>query len=54
MAPILTAEHVIPRIAAHCAHVDERGAVGIRPELAAAIVRRCGGKLAGRRGAGVI
>src|SRR5712675_1978406 len=29
MPPILTAEHVVRRIAAECADVDERGAVGI-------------------------
>ena len=31
MAPILTAEDVVGRIAAECTFVDERGAVGIRP-----------------------
>jgi hypothetical protein len=30
MAPILTAEDVVRRIATECAHLDERGAVGIR------------------------
>jgi hypothetical protein len=30
MAPILTAEDVVRRIAIECAHLDERGAVGIR------------------------
>src|SRR5580704_9296148 len=30
MAPILTAEDVVRRIAAECAFVDERGGVGIR------------------------
>jgi hypothetical protein len=39
MAPILTPEDVVRRIAAECAFVDERGAVGIRLEPAAAIVR---------------
>jgi len=38
MAPILTAEDVVRRIAAECAYVDERGGVGIRLEPAAAIV----------------
>jgi hypothetical protein len=42
MASILTAEDVVRRIAAECAYVDERGAVGIRLEPAAAIVRRYG------------
>jgi hypothetical protein len=42
MAPILTAEDVVPRIAAECAYVDERGGVGIRLEPAAAIVRQYG------------
>jgi hypothetical protein len=42
MAPILTAEDVVRRIAAECAYVDERGGVGIRLEPAAAIVRRYG------------
>jgi hypothetical protein len=41
MAPILTAEDVVRRIAAECAFVDERGVVvGIRLE-AAAIVQFC-------------
>ncbi len=40
MAPILTPEDVVKRIAAECAFVDERGAVGIRLEPAAAIVRQ--------------
>jgi hypothetical protein len=40
MAPILTAEDVVRRIAAECAYVDERGGVGIRLEPAAAIVRQ--------------
>jgi hypothetical protein len=30
MAPILTVEDVVRRIAAECAYVDERGGVGIR------------------------
>ena len=42
MAPILTAEDVVRRIAAECAYIDERGGVGIRLEPAAAIVRRYG------------
>jgi hypothetical protein len=42
MAEILTAEDVVRRIAAECAYVDERGAVGIRLEPAAAIVRQYG------------
>jgi hypothetical protein len=42
MAPILTPADVVKRIAAECAFVDERGAVGIRLEPAAAIVRQYG------------
>jgi hypothetical protein len=42
MAPILTAEDVVRRIAAECAYVNERGGVGIRLEPAAAIVRQYG------------
>src|SRR5215467_8997478 len=42
MAPIMTAEDVVRRIAAECAYVDERGGVGIRIEPAAAIVRQYG------------
>jgi hypothetical protein len=42
MAPVLTAEDVVRRIAAECAYVDERGGVGIRLEAAAAIVRQYG------------
>ena len=42
MAPILTAEDVVRRIAAECTYVDDRGGVGIRLEPAAAIVRRYG------------
>jgi hypothetical protein len=42
MAPILTAEDVVRRIAAECTFVDERGGVGIRLTPAAAIVRRYG------------
>jgi hypothetical protein len=42
MAPILTLEDIVRRIAAECAFVDERGAVGIRLEPAAAIVRQYG------------
>jgi hypothetical protein len=37
MAPMLPAEHVVPRVAANRAHVDEPGAFGIRPEPAAMI-----------------
>ena len=40
MPQILTAEDVVKRIAAECAFVDERGAVGIRLKPAAAIVRQ--------------
>jgi hypothetical protein len=42
MAPILTPEDVVGRIAAECTFVDERGAVGIRLRPAAAIVRQYG------------
>lgn len=49
MPPILTAEDVVKRIAAGCAFVDERGAVGIRLEAAAAIVRQYGDQFRGRR-----
>ena len=42
MAPILTPEDVVRRIAAECTYVDERGAVGIRLEPAAVIVRQYG------------
>jgi hypothetical protein len=42
MAPILTAEDVVRRIAAECAYVDDHGGVGIRLEPAAAIVRQYG------------
>jgi hypothetical protein len=38
MAPILTPEDVVRRIAAECTFVDERGAVGIPLKPAAAIV----------------
>src|SRR5215831_15534638 len=38
MASILTAEDVVRRIFAECTFIDERGAVGIRLEPAAAIV----------------
>jgi hypothetical protein len=47
MAPILTAEDVVRRIAAECAYVDERGGVGNRLEPAAAIVRRYGEQFPG-------
>jgi hypothetical protein len=49
MPPILTAEDVVKRIAAECAFVDERGAVGIRLEPAAAIVRQYGDQFRVRR-----
>ncbi|MFZ3237496.1 MAG: hypothetical protein WA184_19295 [Stellaceae bacterium] len=49
MPPILTAEHVVKRIAAECAFVDERGAVGIRLKPAAAIVRQYGEQFRARR-----
>jgi hypothetical protein len=39
MPPILTTEDVVKRIAAECAFIDDRGAVGIRLKPAAAIVR---------------
>jgi hypothetical protein len=42
MAPILTPEDVVRRIAAECAYVDDRGGVGIRLKPAAAIVRQYG------------
>jgi len=42
MAPVLTAEDVVRRIATECAFVDERGGVGISLEPAAAIVRPYG------------
>jgi hypothetical protein len=42
MAPILTAEDVVRRIAAECAYVDDRGGIGVRLEPAAAIVRQYG------------
>ena len=52
MAPILTTQDLIRRISAKYTYVDERGAVSIRPEPAAAIVRRHGGQTrrAPRRG----
>jgi hypothetical protein len=37
MAPIVTREDVVTRIAAECTFVDDRGAVGVRLEPAAAI-----------------
>ena len=49
MPPILTAEDVVKRIAAECAFVDERGAVGIRLEPAAAIVRQYGDQFRAQR-----
>jgi hypothetical protein len=42
MAPILTPEDFVRRIAAECTFIDERGAVGIRLKPAAAIVRQYG------------
>jgi hypothetical protein len=42
MAPILTPEDVVRRIAAECTFVDGRGAVGIHLKPAAAIVRQYG------------
>jgi hypothetical protein len=42
MAPILTLEDVVRRIAAECTFFDERGAVGIRLKPATAIVRQYG------------
>ena len=42
MAPILTPEDVVSRIAAECTFIDERGGVGIRLEPAAAIVQQYG------------
>jgi hypothetical protein len=42
MAPILTPEDVVRRIAAECTFVDDRGADGIRLEPAATIVRQYG------------
>jgi len=49
MSQILTAEDVAKRIAAECAFVDERGAVGIRLQPAAAIVREYGEQFRARR-----
>jgi hypothetical protein len=40
VAPILTPEDIVRRIAAECVYVDERGAAGIRLKPAAAIVRQ--------------
>ena len=45
----MTPEDVVKRIAAECAFVDERGAVGIRLEPAAAIVRQYGEQFRTRR-----
>jgi len=42
MAAILSPEDVVRRIAAECTYVDERRAVGIRLEPAAAIVCQYG------------
>jgi hypothetical protein len=52
MAPILTPEDVVRRIAAECVFVDERGAVGIRLKPAAAIVRLYGTNSEHRGGIG--
>jgi hypothetical protein len=49
MAPILTPEDVVRRIAAECTFIDERGAVGIRLGPAAAIVRQYGEQFRARR-----
>jgi hypothetical protein len=49
MAAMLTPEDVVRRIAAECTFVDERGAVGIRLEPAAAIVRQYGEQFRTRR-----
>jgi hypothetical protein len=49
MAPILTPEDVVRRIAAECAFVDESGAVGIRLEPVAAIVRLYGSQFRAAR-----
>jgi hypothetical protein len=42
---MLTAQDVVKRIAAECALVDERCAVGIRLKVAVAIVREYGERL---------
>jgi hypothetical protein len=42
MPLILTAEDVVKRIAAECAFIDDRGAVGIRLKPAVAIVCQYG------------
>jgi hypothetical protein len=42
MASILTPEDVVTRISAECTFIDERGAVGIRLNPAAVIVRQYG------------
>jgi hypothetical protein len=42
MASILTPEDVVRRIAAECTFIDERGAVGICLNPAAAIARQYG------------
>jgi hypothetical protein len=49
MPPILTAEDVVKRIAAECAFIDGRGAVGIRLKPAAAIVQQYGEQFRARR-----
>jgi hypothetical protein len=49
MAPILTPEDVVRRIAAECVFVDERRAVGIRLKPAAAIVRHYGNQFRAQR-----
>ena len=49
MPPILTAEDVVKRIAAECAFIDDRGALGIRLKPVAAIVRQFGEQFRSRR-----
>ena len=48
MARLLTPEDVVRRIATECTYVDQRGAVGIRLEPAAAIVRQYGDQFRAR------
>jgi hypothetical protein len=45
----MTSEDVVRRIAAECAFVHERGAVGIRLDPAATIVRQYGEQVRQRR-----
>ena len=49
MAPILTPEDVVRRIAAECTSLDEHGTVGIRLKPAAAIVWQYGNQFRARR-----